>query len=164
VAGAEDGAVRLISGEGDRTDARVVLFDERLDVALLYAPRLDARPLRFATRDPARGARGAAFGFPGGGGLEVLPAAVTGAYDANVRDIYGRTEVRRSTIELHARIERGDSGGPFVLEDGTIGGIVFAEARIDEEVGYALSPVDVAVKVAPALGRTSAVPTGGCLR
>lgn len=164
VAGARDGGVRLVAADGDRTDARVVLFDDRLDVALLYAPDLDARPLRFATTDPERGTLGAALGYPGGGRLEVLPAAVAGSYDATGRDIYGLNEVRRSILELHARIERGDSGGPFVLQDGTVGGLVFAEARTDDEVGYALSPTDVAAKVAPALGRTNPVDTGGCLR
>lgn len=164
VAGAEDGGIRLIDADGDRADARVVLFDDRLDVALLYAPELDARALRFATAEPDRGDIGAALGFPGGGGLEVLPAAVAGWHDATGRDIYGLNEVRRRILELHARIERGDSGGPFVLDDGTIGGLVFAEARTDEEVGYALSPLDVATRVAPAVGRTSAVDTGGCLR
>ena len=99
--------------------------------------------------DPARGAIGAALGYPGGGGLAVVPAAVAGAYPATGRDIYGEDAVRRDILELHARIDRGDSGGPFVLEDGTIGGLIFAEARTDDEVGYALSPTDVAARVAP---------------
>jgi S1-C subfamily serine protease len=164
VAGSTEGGLRVIGADGDRTDARVVLFDSRLDVALLHAPGLDARPLRFATAAPERGTLGAAIGFPGGGGLTVLPAAVAGSYDATGRDIYGEGTVRRSILELHARIDRGDSGGPFVLEDGTVGGLVFAEARTDDEVGYALSPTDVATRIAPSIGRTGAVDTGACLR
>ena len=65
---------------------------------------------------------------------------------------------------MHATIDRGDSGGPFVLTDGTIGGLIFAEARTDETIGYALAPLDVANRVAPAIGRTDAVPTGECVR
>jgi S1-C subfamily serine protease len=164
VAGARDGAVRIASLSADRVDARVVLFDPSLDVALLYAPDLRAVALKFASTDPDRGEIGAALGYPGGGQLTIVPAAVTGAYDAIGRDIYGQARVERDILELRAQIDRGDSGGPFVLRDGTVGGLVFAEARTDPEVGYALSPTSVARRITPSIGRRSAVGTGSCLR
>lgn len=153
-----------VSGGGLTVEATVVLFDPDLDVALLYAPRLRAAPLRFATSEPPRGAVGAALGYPNGGPLRVVPAAVGRQLTAEGRDIYGRSTVERSILELRAEIDRGDSGGPFVLADGTIGGLVFAESRADPEIGYALSPVEVAVRVAPAVGRTGGVATGPCIR
>ena len=113
--------------------------------------------------DPERGAEGAALGYAGGGPLVVLPAAVAGAYQATGHDIYDRALVTREIIELRAAIEPGDSGGPVVLEDGTVGGLVFAESRADPEVGYALSPTAVATRVAPAVGRTGSVDVGACL-
>ena len=164
VAGARDGAVDVSTVLGERAGARVVLFDPSLDVALLWAPQLRAAPLRFTNGNPDRGTLGAALGFPGGGSLSVVPAAVTGSYRATGRDIYGQVRVDRDILELRAQIDRGDSGGPFVLQDGTIGGLVFAEARTDPDVGYALSPTSVAVRIAPALSQTSAVATGACLR
>ena len=164
VAGARDGAVRISRIDGDRVDARVVLFDPSLDVALLFAPDLRAVPLEFANDDPKRGTVGAALGYPGGGSLTIVRAAVTGAYDAIGRDIYGERRVDRDILELRAQIDRGDSGGPFVLRDGTIGGLVFAEARSDPDVGYALSPSSVENRIAPSIGRTRAVATGACLR
>ncbi len=163
VAGVRENGLVVSTADGERVGAKVVLFDPSLDVALLYAPDLRARPLRFATRDPDRGSVGAALGYPGGGGLTVVPAAVTGAYRATGRDIYDQDRVDRQILELRAQIDRGDSGGPFVLTDGTIGGLIFAEARTDPEVGYALSPTVVAVRITPALGRTEAVDTGPCL-
>ena len=51
-------------------------------------------PLRFATSDPERGTVGAALGYPGGGQLTIVPAAVTGAYPATGRDIYGEAPGR----------------------------------------------------------------------
>ncbi len=164
VAGARDRAIRVASAQGDQVDARVVLFDPSLDIAVLHAPSLRAPALRFATVDPSRGTVGATLGYPGGGALTIVPAAVTGSYAATGRDIYGGATVRRDILELHAEIDRGDSGGPFVLRDGTIGGLVFAEARTDPDVGYALGPTSVAIRSAPAIGRTSAVDTGACLR
>ena len=126
-------------------------------------PDVGGIPLRFAAADPERGALGAALGYPGGRGLTVVPAAVTGSYPAVGRDIYGEATVSRTIIELRADIAQGDSGGPFVLADGSIGGLVYAEARTDEAVGYALSPTSVATRIAPAFGRTEAVATGSCL-
>jgi S1-C subfamily serine protease len=149
---------------GTLADATPVLFDPEFDIAVLYVPRLEGRTLRFANADPGRGARGAALGYAGGGPLVVLPAAVTGDYPATGRDIYGRGRVTREILELRAGVEPGDSGGPFILEDGTIGGVVFAESRTDPGVGYALTPTSVAVRIAPAIGRTSEVSVGGCLR
>jgi len=145
-------------------DATPVLFDPDLDIAVLHVPGLAGRPLRFATADPERGAQGAVIGYPGGGSLTVLAAAVSGDYAATGRDIYGEHRVTRDILELRAAVDPGDSGGPLVLADGTIGGIVFAESRTDPGVGYALSPTAVAVRIAPALGRTGAVDTGACLR
>jgi S1-C subfamily serine protease len=161
IAGAR--SIRVTDLGGVR-DATAVLFDPNLDIAVLHVPRLAAPALRFASRDPERGAIGAALGYPGGGALTILPAAVAGRYPAIGRDIYGAGRIQREIIELRARIDRGDSGGPFVLADGTVGGVVFAEARTDDEVGYALAPTAVAIRIAPALGRTGAVGTGACLR
>jgi S1-C subfamily serine protease len=162
VAGARSDRVK-VTGVGGQVDARVVLFDPELDVAVLYTPDLAGVPLRFAASEPARGAIGAAIGYPGGGSLTVVPAAVTGAYPATGYDIYDKSTVRREILELRAQIDRGDSGGPFVLRDGTIGGLIFAEARTDPDVGYALSPTAVAIRIAPAMGRTDGVDTGECL-
>jgi S1-C subfamily serine protease len=153
-----------VSLAGSPFDAAVVLFDPDLDVALLWVPRLPAPPLQFAATEPQRGDAGAALGFPGGGRMEIVPAAVADRYEARGRDIYGEDLVIRQILELRAAIDRGDSGGPFVLADGTVGGIVFAEARTDEDVGYALSAPSVAVRIQPGVGRTSEVALGDCIR
>jgi S1-C subfamily serine protease len=159
------GATTIRLNLGNATfDATAVLFDPQLDLAVLHAPRLDVPALRFASADPTRGGTGAVLGFPGGGGLRIVPAAITGRYDAQGRDIYGRARVTRSILEIRADIARGNSGGPLVLVDGTVGGVVFAESRTSPDVGYALSPTTVAVRTAPALGRTSSVDTGDCIR
>ncbi|HXG40645.1 MAG TPA: trypsin-like peptidase domain-containing protein, partial [Candidatus Limnocylindrales bacterium] len=160
VAGASATRVRA----GERTaEAVPVLFDPDLDVALLHVRGLELPPLVLATADPPRGAAGAVLGYPLGEGLTVVPAAVVRSIEALGRDIYDRAPVRRDVLELRARVERGDSGGPFVLPDGTVGGVIFAEARSDPSVGYALSPVEVATAIRPAIGRTREADTGPCL-
>jgi uncharacterized membrane protein required for colicin V production len=154
----------VLTGQAGTHDATAVLFDPDLDVAVLFAPTLGARPLPLADDDPERGTAGAALGYPGGGGLTIVPAAIAGSYPAVGRDIYGTSRVQRQILEIRADIERGNSGGPLMLADGTVGGVIFAEARTDPDVGYALSPTQVADRIDPALGRTSPVDTGACLR
>jgi S1-C subfamily serine protease len=163
VAGAASRSVRVGAAGGRILDAVPVLFDPELDVALLRVPGLNAVPLRFATADPRRGALGATLGYPGGGRLTIVPAAVSERYPATGFDIYGNDKVRRQILELRAEIDRGDSGGPLILTDGTVGGVVFAEARTNEEIGYALSPTEVATRIEPGIGLRDAVDTGRCL-
>ena len=164
VAGASSGGIRVNAVGGQLLDAVPVLFDPQLDVALLRVRGLYVVPLRFTSRDPDRAALGATLGYPGGGPLTFLPAAVTGRYPATGHDIYGLGRVRREILELRAAIDRGDSGGPLILSDGTVGGVVFAEARTTPDVGYALTATEVGARIAPAIGRQTAVDTGACLR
>jgi S1-C subfamily serine protease len=161
VAGAS--TIRIRAQDGPSLDAVPVLDDPELDIAVLWVPDLDVPALRFASSDPRRGATGATLGFPHGGALTIEPGAVSGAYSANGKDIYGAQRVTRTILELRSIVDQGDSGGPFVLADGSVGGVVFAEARTDENVGYALSPTKVATAVAPAIGRTGPVDTGACI-
>jgi S1-C subfamily serine protease len=161
VAGAS--TIRVALG-GQLLDARAVLFDPGLDLAVLHVDGLDGKVLRFAASDPDRGTAGAAIGFAGGGPMVILPAGISGQYAATGRDIYGTARVTRQILELRAQVEPGDSGGPLVLEDGTIGGLVFAESKADANVGYALTPTVVATAMAPAIGRTGGVDLGPCIR
>jgi S1-C subfamily serine protease len=155
--------IRILSPDGRLLDATAVFDDPALDVALLWVPDFRATPLRFAAVDPDRGVLGATLGFPHGGGLLVEPAAVAGAYEAQGRDIYGTRRVVRRILELRATVDQGDSGGPMILADGTVGGVVFAEARTDENVGYALTPTSVATAIQPYIGRTAATDTGASI-
>lgn len=161
VAGAER---TILRGEAGSERGTVVLFDPDLDVALVHAGGLRLPPLVFAREAPDRGAIGAALGFPNGAGLTTLPAAVTAQIRARGHDIYGDSIVIRDVLELRAAVEPGASGGPFVLPDGTVGGVVFAESRTDESVGYALDPVAVSLAILAGLGETEAIDTGPCIR
>ena len=163
VAGAEPDGIRVTTLDGRLFDAVPVFFDPDLDVALLHVQGLGLRALPLAASDPGRGSVGATLGYPNGGQLTILAAAVAGRYEATGYDIYGEEEVLREILELRAAIDRGDSGGPLVLGDGTVGGIVFAEARTNPDVGYALSPTAVAARIGPWFGQTAEVDTGVCV-
>jgi S1-C subfamily serine protease len=159
------GARRIVvQSASDSFDATPVLVDLELDVAVLHAAGVRAPALRLATDEPGRGAVGATVGYPGGGAETVEPATVAATYFATGLDVTRKARVTRRIIELRAGVEPGDSGGPFVLENGAVGGLVFAESRVDPAVGYALAPGDVQARILGSVGRTQAVSTGPCQR
>ena len=153
----------VVQTSGRAFDAVPVLLDLELDVALLWANGLDAPSLTFTSVEPQRGDLGATVGFPGGGNETVERATVAATYFATGLDVAEEERVTRRIIELRSRVMPGDSGGPFVLEDGTVGGVVFAESRVDPLVGYALSPQEVLQRVSPAIGKQTSVPAGPCV-
>ena len=151
-----------VESSGRRYEAVPVKVDADLDAALLYAGGLDAPALAFADADPERGDRGVALGYPGGGTFTAVRASVNREILARGRDVYGNVSVTRQVLELNARVNPGNSGGPLVMANGRIGGIIFAESPSDPKVGYALAAEEVEASVKPALGRTRAVSSGPC--
>jgi S1-C subfamily serine protease len=142
--------------------ATTVLFDPDLDLAVLHIFQSPGPALVFANSE--RGDAGAVLGYPGGGPLVAGPAAVLRAFEAVGRDIYGGGEADRSVLELQAEVRPGNSGGPFVLANGTVGGVVFAASTSDDEVGYAISAGEVAPRVQQVVGTRREVDTGPCVR
>jgi Trypsin-like peptidase domain/Colicin V production protein len=147
---------------GGDSAAQVVLFDPALDIAILRAPGLDAPPLRLLKGEVQRGQGGAILGYPGGGPLQATAAAVRQVIEPVGRDVYGEGQVRRRVYELQASIHSGNSGGPFVLPDGRVAGVVFANSVVADDVGYALLSTEVLPSLQVARTRTDPVDTGSC--
>jgi S1-C subfamily serine protease len=143
--------------------ATVVLFDPATDVAVLRVEDLSGPPLNLSGALDT-GAVGAVLGYPGRaeGGLSVGPAAVQDGYEALGLDIYSREEVTREIYQLQARVEEGDSGGPFVRPSGRVAGMLFAASTTDARVGYALTAAEIRDELARGQARTEAVSTGPC--
>jgi len=162
VAGVADPLVQ-VPGAGSIA-ARTVLFDPGVDLAILLVERSAGPPLPLAAGTLERGAVGAILGYPEGGPLDGRRAAVRGTLSALGKDIYGQRQIDRLVIELQANVRSGNSGGPFVLADGLVGGVVFAASSTDPDVGYAIAAPEVRVAVNDAVGQTDEVDTGPCLR
>jgi S1-C subfamily serine protease len=151
----------LLSGAA-RLEAEIVAFDDRLDLAVLWVPQLEAPPLRLATEEQPRGTTGAILGYPGGR-FAVRPGAVRQVIAPVGHDIYGEGRVQRRVYELQASIAPGTSGGPFVRADGTVAGIVFASSIVDDRTAYALVSPAMLDFVDEAVGRTRPVRSGRCV-
>ena len=163
VAGGDDVTVR--DDNGDHAGI-VVLFDKDTDVAIIKTDGLAGPPLPLEVERLDGGTQGATLGYPGdkGGQLVAKRAAVQAYFDAVGRDIYGRRKVTRSVYEVRSRVRQGDSGGPFVLPDGRVGGVVFAASTTDTGTGYVLTGAEVEDEIETGIGRNSATDTGACTR
>ena len=142
----------------------VVVFDPRTDIAVIHVEGLTGPPLDLDTELKERGTTGATLGYPGarGGTLVIKRAAVQAEYDATGKDIYGQNDARREVYELRSPVRQGDSGGPFVLSNGDVAGVVFAASTTDGDIGYALTAAEVQDEIEDGSGKTSAVSTGRC--
>ena len=89
----------------------VVLFDPKLDVAVIRVTTTPGPVLKLDGKDVSRGAKGAVVGYPEAGPLTFGPAAVRQDLDAVGRDIYGQSTVTRDVYELQTTVRPGNSGG-----------------------------------------------------
>jgi S1-C subfamily serine protease len=151
----------VITAGGATFSAHVVLYDPKRDVAVLYAPSLGARPLRFA--GPASsGADAIVAGYPLDGPFTAVAARVGPSQNATSPDIYQSSQVTRQIYSIYADVRPGNSGGPLLSRQGTVDGVVFAAAISVQHTGYALTANEVASDAAAGADATLPASTGGC--
>lgn len=161
VAGVAHPMVEALDGGPYAT--QVLLFDPKLDLAVMRVPGLHEPSLTIDPDMAPQGTVGAALGYPGGGPFTAVPAAVAGAFAAVGYDIYGNAQTTREVYQIDATIRPGNSGGPLVEPDGTVVGVVFARSTTNGDLGYALATPAVLTEVQRAEGVTSTVSTQGCV-
>jgi len=158
VAGIDEPTVR-VGGVGRTYEARVVLFDPRKDVAVLYVPDLRAPILDFDD-DADRGDSAVVAGYPQDGDLNLQAATVANRVQARGQNIYNDTIVTREIYSIRSTVRPGNSGGPLLTTDGRVYGVVFARSTSDAETGYVLTADEVAEDAERAAGATAPVDTG----
>ncbi|MFF9163150.1 MarP family serine protease [Streptomyces longwoodensis] len=146
-------------GVGRAYPARVVLFDPRKDVAVLYVPGLRAPVLDFDD-EAGRGDRAVVAGYPQDGGLDLQAATVANRVRATGRNIYNDAVVTREIYSIRSTVRPGNSGGPLLTTDGRVFGVVFARSTSDAETGYVLTADEVAGDARRAASATAPVDTG----
>lgn len=139
-----------------------VAFDPNTDVAVLRATNLAGPPLDLHLQTAANGDLGAVLGFPGGGPLKVVPAAIINEIEALGRDIYGRRLASRRVYRIRAEVRPGNSGGPLVDGAGRVVGVIFSASAVQPDIGYALTAREVAPRLAEARRGGGEVDTGPC--
>ncbi|MER6624914.1 MULTISPECIES: MarP family serine protease [unclassified Streptomyces] len=158
VAGIDEPTVR-VGGVGRTYEARVVLFDPRKDVAVLYVPELRAPVLEFDD-DAGRGDSAVVAGYPQDGDLNLQAATVAGRVQARGQNIYNDATVTREIYSIRSTVRPGNSGGPLLTTEGRVYGVVFARSTSDAETGYVLTADEVADDAERAADATAPVDTG----
>ncbi|MET7782382.1 MULTISPECIES: MarP family serine protease [Streptomyces] len=158
VAGIDNPTVR-VGGVGRVYSARVVFFDPRKDVAVLYVPDLRVPLLRFDD-SAKRGDSAVVAGYPQDGGLDLQAATVAGRINARGQNIYNSSMVTREIYSIRSTVRPGNSGGPLLTTDGRVYGVVFARSTSDDETGYVLTADEVAGDARRAAASTTPVDTG----
>lgn len=161
VAGMTDPMVQVPSGPA--IPARVVVFDPRLDAAVLLVPGLDVPALDLSVTEPRTQDDAAALGYPGGGDLRVTAVRVRAVIPARGEDIYGKSGVERSVVAFRGQVEPGNSGGPLVSPRGSVFGMVFGAGISSPDTGYALTAADLVEVARDGQQSTAEVSTGSCL-
>ncbi len=132
--------------------ARIVLFDDDRDIAVLEAPGLGLQPL--AVADAREGLAGAVLGYPGGQNtVRVAPAVVRRRQPTVGRDIYGQDRTTREVLFLAANLRPGDSGSALIDGQGHVVGVAFAIAPDRPGTAYALDATELRGRARRATGR-----------
>ena len=148
---------------GSSVVATVVLYDERLDIAVLALPDSGLPHLRFDT-EAAPDDNVAVVGYPQDGPYAVEAGRIRSQQRLRSPDIYGQGTVIRQVFSLRAQIRPGNSGGPIVTSGGDVAGMVFAASVSDRETGYALTASQLAESAARGVTTEAPVDTGTCVR
>ena len=98
----------------------VIYFDPSYDLSVLRVSGLEEPVLTLDPEPSARGVQAAVLGYPEGGPLQVAPAGIMAAFEAEGRDIYGQGLTVRNVYEIQAKVRPGNSGGPLVQLDGQV--------------------------------------------
>lgn len=160
VAGEPAGATSVLEPDGRQLAARVVRYDSRRDLALLWVPGLGEQPLALATA--AVGSVGDVLGHPGGAvRTSVQPYRVAQRIEAVGDGLYGRHRTLRQVLVLSASLAPGDSGGALIDAQGQVAGLAFAVAVGHPHRAYALTAGEIRPDLAGSPRKR--VDTGACL-
>jgi S1-C subfamily serine protease len=160
VAGVPDPYV--VDGNGEHK-ASVIWFDQNLDFAVLQVSDLAGRALSIDSQDQPNGTSAVVMGYPGGGSFTASPAAVLDEFEADGSNIYGQGSTERQIYEIKASVIPGNSGGPLVLANGQVIGMVFAQSTTYNQVGYVLTMKPIVNEIHQAEASPKPAPTGACV-
>src|SRR5918998_3936869 len=111
-------------GMGVPLPARVVVFDQKNDLAVLRVNNLRLPPLSFA--EPDEGESVAILGFPDNGPFSIRAGRTGNTQRVISNDAYNRGPVERTVTSFKGFVRPGNSGGPALNAEGAVVATVFA--------------------------------------
>lgn len=160
VAGADTVSVWVADQERSAT---VVVFDPKMDIAVLDVPDLQAPTLSLDQHTAVTGTDVLVLGYPGGGPFVATPARVRRVIELLGPDIYRTTTVNREVYVIRGPIRHGGSGGPLIDLDGHVLGISFGAALDDPDTGFVVTAKQIFTLMADGVAASAPVATGACV-
>jgi len=147
-------------GVGRALRAKVVLFDEKNDVAILRVRKLGLAPLPLAP--PRSGDPAAVIGFPQNGPLDIRPARTGETERVISGDAYNEGPVERVVTAFRVFVRPGNSGGTAVNAEGEVVSTIFASRADSSNAGFGIPSQLVGRHIQTAADRRQPVGTGTC--
>ena len=147
-------------GTGVPLPARVVVFDEKNDIAVLRVGDLRLPPLPFV--EPENNEPVAIVGFPENGPFAIRAGRVGDTMRVISSDAYNQGPVERTVTSFRGFVRQGNSGGPALNADGAVVATIFASRADSENAGYSVPSSLVRQHVDLASQRHNPVDTREC--
>ncbi len=142
----------------------VIYFDRNLDLAFLRVHKLSVQPLSLETNDiDPTDKKVNVLGYPDGD-FTVQPGIIRSSREVFGPDIYGLTMIGREVYEVQVKVAQGSSGGPVLLDNGNVIGMIYAQSDVVDGYGYALTAASLVDPLHHAEHSITQVNTGACLR
>ncbi len=139
-----------------------VLFDPSLDFAVMRVQNLNGRPLALAHDSVAIDTSVAVLGYPDGN-YAVSPGLIRDEASVFGRNIYDLGHIGRDIYAVQTSVKPGSSGGPVVLPDGRVAGIIFSKSNALPDYGFALVSSHLVGELRRAETAYRRVSTGACI-
>lgn len=141
--------IDVAAPNGQVLPALLVYADPADDVAILDVPGLESPPLRLARRTPVEDPV-FFLGYPHDGGLTAVAGVAGRPTKVFAADAYGRRARLRTVVPVRGGVERGDSGGPVLNENGRVVAMIFASTT-DRRGGFGVpvSEIEEGLKRSP---------------
>jgi len=152
----------VIKYNGASYESVPVYFDATLDVAMLRVPGLHAPVLKLAPANITLDTTVAVLGYPGGN-YTVQPGIIRDTLAVAGASIYDRGTFGRGIYVVQTHVEYGNSGGPAVMPDGEVAGIIYSRSPDVSDVAYALTSVHLTTALQKAAKSHAKVGTGACM-
>ncbi|HSX43086.1 MAG TPA: MarP family serine protease [Candidatus Saccharimonadales bacterium] len=152
----------IIKYGGNSYEGVPIYFDAGLDLALLRVQGLTAAPLELAPRNVALDTTVAVLGYPGGN-YRVAPGIIRDTRATAGASIYDQGNFGRGIYLVQGQVDPGSSGGPIVMQNGRVAGIVFSKSTDVPNVAYALTSVHIGDALRQAGTSHRRVGTGACM-
>lgn len=128
----------IIKYKGASYEGVPILFNGGLDLAILKVPGLKAPSLELNKNTVSTGVTAAVIGYPGGN-YSASPGLIRDKLEVSSTNIYDNASLSRRAYGVQADTDKGSSGGPLVLKDGTVAGIIFSKSTTNDSYAYALT-------------------------